>query len=167
MTRKEFFMVLLIAGLLLVLLFRNDPLGPIPGQRLSGAEVVEVIDDWSFTEKHPLLYIETRPADPYSITITFFSHRGELYVVCVYAQESHWAQYLLDSPDVRLKIDGRVYPGRASLLEDPPMIDALIDSYQDKYPGLLDSRTREEVQDFWYFRIDSTGKEADGGVPAG
>jgi hypothetical protein len=151
-------LVLLLAGLLLVLLFRNDPLGPIPGQRLNGLEVVELINDWSFTEEYPLLYIETRPADPYSTTITFFSHQDDLYVVCVYADESRWGQYLLDTPGVRLKIAESVYPGQAFRIEDPIRIDELIDSYQGKYPGLLDSRTREEVQNFWYFRIDSAGK---------
>ena len=44
-------LVLLVVSLLLIFLFRTDPLGPIPGNRLSGPEVVEPVDDWSFADE--------------------------------------------------------------------------------------------------------------------
>ena len=114
------------------------------------------MDDWSFSDEHLLLQIESRPENPYSVNITFLTHQGQLYVVCVYAEESRWGRYLQETPEARLKIDGRIYPGRVTLVEDPVLIDEMIDPYAAKYPSLFEDSTQEEVERFWYFRVDST-----------
>ncbi len=147
---------LISVSLLVVWLFRSDPRGPMPGKRLSAAEVAERVDDWSFSDEHLLLQIESRPENPYSVNITFLTHQGQLYVVCVYAEESRWGRYLQVTPEARLRIDGRIYPGRATLVEEPVLIDELIDPYAAKYPSLFEDSTQEEVERFWYFRVDST-----------
>ena len=48
-------------------LLRADPMGPLSGKMLSGAEQ-PYPDDWSVVDSHPLCALETRVDDPHSVT---------------------------------------------------------------------------------------------------
>jgi hypothetical protein len=148
--------VLLVASgtLLLVLFFLSEPLGPLPGNRLAGEEVVLPDGDWTFADEFMSLQIETRPSDPYSVTTTFFVHNGNLYIPSVFTEWSRWTHFIQEDAQVRIRVDGKVYRGRASKLEDPAVIEELAEDYGAKYPQIWETRTREEVLQFWYFRVD-------------
>ena len=59
---------------------RSNPLGPIAGRELTGEVVAEPVSDWSFTDEHNLIAVETRPDAPHSVTTICIAHEGALYV---------------------------------------------------------------------------------------
>ena len=69
--------VALLCGLALAC---GGPLGPLPGGRLKGMETTQPVEDWSFTHEVMLVQLETRPADPYSVTLGCIDHEGAIYV---------------------------------------------------------------------------------------
>ena len=64
----------------IVVATRDDPIGMMPGRALSGEVVTTPVSDWSFSDEHMLIAVETRPAAPHSVTTICFSHEGDLYV---------------------------------------------------------------------------------------
>ncbi len=69
----------LLAGLLFVCA-ACGPLGPVPGGRLSGQVVSTPVTDWTFLNDQPTIELETRPDDPYSVTVWCVSLGSRLYV---------------------------------------------------------------------------------------
>ena len=145
---------LLLVGL--VGLVGCGPLGPFPGGPLRGEVVVEPVSDWSFSDEHQLMQVETRRGFPHSITTICFTYRGELYVPAANAAEKRWPFYVLQDPYVRIKIGDRVYPGRAVRVTDAGLRDALFTAAGRKYEQIAE-RSREQLDGVWVFRIDPPG----------
>lgn len=55
---------------------------------------------------------------PHSVTTTSWVNRGELYVPCRTCSEKRWAAVVDGNPDVRVKIDGRLYERTAIRITD-------------------------------------------------
>ncbi len=110
-------LILLFAVALLVPI---DPEERRPGTRLGG-EVVEGAADWSFYEGRKKIYVETSTwyLVPHSVTTVSWVVDGELYVPCGNCATKTWPKYVVRDPDVRLKIDGKVYERKAVLITDP------------------------------------------------
>jgi hypothetical protein len=139
-------LALLIAGC--------GPIGPFPGGRLRGELVVEPVTDWSFTDEHMTIAVETRPGFPHSVTTICFVHEGQLYVPSLEPRGKKWPYYILDNPNVRLKIGDKVYPGRAVRVTDLTLDDVRA-SAAVKYPRL--SEQGDELPEIWLYRIDPRG----------
>jgi hypothetical protein len=131
------------------------PIGPFPGGPLRGEVVPGPVTDWSFSDEHPLIQVETRPAFPHSITTICFTHQGKLYVPARGGAEKKWPYYLLVDPAVKVRIDGRVYLGRATRISDDSQRNALFEAAARKYERLAD-RSADEMANVWVFRIDSS-----------
>ena len=41
----------------------------VSGRALSGTLVTSPVDNWSFTDEHEFIAVETRPAAPHSVTV--------------------------------------------------------------------------------------------------
>ncbi len=148
-----------LAALALVtalLLTACGPLGPIPGGRLHGEVVPGPVEDWSFSDAHQTIQVETRPGFPHSVTTICFTHGGKLYVPASNPTRKSWPYYLLEDPHVRLKIGDKVYLGRAVRVTDPSLTDALFDSAEKKYPQIAET-PREDRPEVWAFRIEPLG----------
>jgi len=78
--------------------------------------VTEAVVDWSFVTD-PVLDLETRPDEPYSVTLRARLLAGQLYLDP--AEGRLWLDHLRADPDVRIRIAGRVYPARAVLVGEP------------------------------------------------
>lgn len=133
-------------------LFRGDPLGPVSGRALRGAEVAYP-SDWAFSDQHTLIALETRPDDPHSVTTICFVHEGDLYVPAQGGSEKRWTGYVLKDPRVRLKIGDAIYPARAVRVEDADPA-TFLESAGKKYPRVADAEG-ELPDDIWLFRIES------------
>lgn len=105
-----------LAAVALFALGCGGPLAVFPGGALSGKVASEPVLDWSHVESGAYA-LETRPSDPYSVNVNVFSKGGALYVDP--APERRWAQHMAEDPDVRLRIDGLVYPLTAIRVDDP------------------------------------------------
>jgi hypothetical protein len=156
MSLRSFATLALLLSSAAPLLLGCGPLGPFPGGPLRGEVVVEPVSDWSFSDEHMLIQVETRPSFPHSITTICFTHRGKLYVPAADAAGKRWPFYVLQDPHVRVKIGDKIYPGRAVRVTDARLRDALITSAGRKYEQISE-RDREQFDGLWVFRIDPLG----------
>jgi len=146
-----------VATLLFLYLNRSDPYAIIPGKQLVGEEVTEPIDDWSFVLQYRTVTNEVRPSDPYSVNTGYVFHDGAIYVMSGGGGESRWAQFLIQDPNMRIRVGNTLYRARATRVEDPELVSELHAIRDARNPDSED-RTPEELARLaraWFFRIDS------------
>ncbi len=146
-------LIMTIGTLLVLYLNRSDPWGRIPGKRLLGEEVTGPIEDWSFTQQARGVTLEVRPSAPYSINASCLFHDGAFYSLAV-SIDNRWVQFLLQDPNIRFRMGDQLYKGRATVVEDPELINDLFDTLAQKYRGGVD-RTPEQRARYRFIRIDS------------
>lgn len=137
----------------LLLAVACGPWGPIPGGRLEGTVVHEPVTDWSFTNSRSTVQLETRPEDPYSVTVWCVAHDDALYVPSRHAAKKSWVQHVLDEPQVRVRVGERIYPGTMVRVTDPKQIEAVVPALVAKYH--LTPPGGEDDAGVWLFRIRS------------
>lgn len=147
-------LALLVLTVLFLYLNLSDPYGPLPGGSLQGEEVTEPVTDWSFVRQYRILTSEVRPSNPYSIHSAYVFHDGVIYLSSGLGARSRWSRFLLEDPNMRLKIGETLYPVRATRVEDPALFDAIHNTRELHYPD-TPPRTAEERAKIWFFRIDS------------
>ena len=146
-----------VATLLFLYLNRSDPYAIIPGKQLIGEEVTGPIDDWSFVQQYRTVTNEVRPSDPYSVNTGYIFHDGVVYVMSGRGGESRWAQFLLQDPNMRIRVGDKLYRVRATRVEDPELVSELHEIRGQRNPD-QEERTPEEIARLarvWFFRIDS------------
>lgn len=137
---------------------RSNPIGPLAGRELTGEVVTTAITDWSFTDEHPLIAVETRPAAPHSVTVICFSHDGALYVPARGGSAKDWPHFAVSDPRVRVKIGDKVYPALATRVEDPELRRVLIAAAAGKY-DFEGPQESGGLDDVWVFQIESAPPE--------
>ena len=112
-----------------------EPADRRPGTWLSGEIVTEEMRDWSFTDGHPEIWIETRTpyGVPHSVTIICASTNGKLYVGARDPDGKRWVANVDRDPEVRLKIGDRLYEKRLVLIDDADVREAVSSAYAAKY----------------------------------
>jgi hypothetical protein len=154
-------------GLVLALASGCGPWGPqgiVAGGPFLGATSAEFPADWSFTDAHPLVAIETRGAWlRHSVTILCVAAEGSLYVMARHAPRKRWVRNLGRDPRVRLRVGDGVYAGRAVKVEGGPESEAVARAFLRKYVGIEAERARalpgppaagEDRAEVWTWRID-------------
>ena len=131
---------------------RSNPMGPISGRALRGELVATPVSDWSFTDEHNLIAVETRPDDPHSVTTICFVIDGALYVPAQGGSDKDWTQYAVANPSARILVDGKIYPVRATRVTEESLVPAFVAAAAKKYDFPAD---REMPEDVWLFRMDS------------
>ncbi len=144
-------LALFVLMLSVLYLNRSEPYGILPGKQLQGEEVAGPIDDWSFTLQHRRVINEVRPDNPYSVNTSSLLVDGRLYLPSGSGGESRWARYLIEDPNMRLKVGGNLYKVRATRVEDPDQLNTVREAYRKKYPG----RLSDNVARFWFFQVES------------
>lgn len=136
------FAALILVACLAWLLGAVAPYGPIAGGRLRG-ERAPLPADWSFVDRVAEVQVETRLGPlPWSVTTWCLSHQGRLYLPARNCLAKRWVKNLLADPNVRVRIQGRVYELRAIRDEDPEIEQALIEQMLIKYLGIEAERPR-------------------------
>ena len=143
-------LALIVVTLSVLYLNRSDPYAIIPGKQMNGEEVAGKIDDWSFTLEHRGVTNEVRPSDPYSVNTSSLLVDEVLYIPSGKGR-SRWAEFLLEDPNMRIRVGTKIYPVRATLVEEPAELKKVREVYGAKYPG----RPPESIEEFWFFQIDS------------
>jgi hypothetical protein len=112
-----------------------EPSDRRPGTWLAGEVVTQPVDDWSFTDAHPEIRIETRTPwwIPHSVTIVCASKDGRLYVGARDPEGKRWVANVDRDPAVRLEIGDRIYEGRLVSIEDPARGQEVFAAYAAKY----------------------------------
>ena len=111
-----------ILALCLVLFGCQNPFLVFPGKSLSGEE--RIVESFAFAADYPLLQLETRLEQPYSVLLRTTVIDGELYVDAAPARR--WGKYLAESSQVRIKLGEAVYPAMAEVVTDPDITDRFL-----------------------------------------
>jgi hypothetical protein len=129
--------------ILILIVLRITGFGPharTPGLWLKGNVVTTPVTDWSFTDKIPVVQIQTETSYmlPHSVNINCLNYNGQLYLVSVYpAGTAHtWNDNVMRDPHVRLKIGDDIYDRTVSLLTDPAEQEGVLQARHNKYPQL-------------------------------
>jgi hypothetical protein len=95
-----------------------DPAGRRPGIGLSGPVAGDQQIHWQGRKQ---IFLETRPwyLIPHSVTTVAWVRDGSIFVPCGSCSGKRWPRNVAARPDVRLKIDGAIYPRRAIRISDP------------------------------------------------
>lgn len=106
-----------------------------PGLWLRGDIAAAPVTDWSFTDAIPTIKIQTQSPFllPYSVAIWCATYNGNLYVTSYRGRR--WVEDIVSYPQVRLKIDGRLYDRTLSMVTDPTEKAAVLESKAKKYPS--------------------------------
>ncbi len=120
----------LLVLLPLVLVVACGPIGPIPGNKLSGP-VTEPPTDWSALNAAEVVQLEV--AGPYVVNLWGVGLPDGYFVVAGEGRENKWARRIERSPEVRLRIDGKVYELEAEqVLRDSGAL-AIRNAFDNKY----------------------------------
>ena len=154
-------------GLLTALALACGPWGPqgiLAGGPFLGAASASFPSDWSFSDAHPLIGIETRGAVfRHSVTILCVAAEGKLYVMARHAPRKRWVQNLGRDPHVRLRVGEELYAGRAVRIGAGPEGEAVARAFLGKYVGIDVEQARplagppapgDDHAEVWTWRID-------------
>ena len=150
--------LVLVAVSAVVVGTRSDPLGPLAGRELTGEVVAERVSDWSFTDEHNLIAVETRPEAPHSVTTICIAYEGDLYVPASDASRKSWPYYAIADPRVRVKIGDLIYPARAPRVTDESLRPGLIAAARKKY-DLGEDAEGPALDQVWLFKIESVSSD--------
>lgn len=111
------------------------------GLWLSGEVVTTPITDWSFSNEHDEIFVETNTVYfvPHSVTTTVVTRGGTLYVPSLYYEggefptERFWNKNIARDPNVRLKIGDNIYERHASLVTDADERTEVLAAFAAKY----------------------------------
>ena len=148
---------------------------------LSGRLVTPPVTDWSFTDAFPTARIQTRTwyLLPYSVTIFFARHEGQLYLFSDYAapapgqpdlrdrfpEARAWNRNLVRDPRCRLQIGDQVFDCRAYVLSEAKEMEVAREAFFVKYPQLRDAQRQPEARrdKMHFFRVEVVGSKVEGG----
>lgn len=132
----------LVLGLIVLRMVGLDPKERRPGLWLTGQLVTQPVTDWSFTDRYPTIFVQTRSwyGLPHSVTTTVTAYNAHLYLTSVYRPGSQfprdrlWNRNIMRDPHVRLKIGDQVFDRTVALVTDPAEKDAVLEAKAKKYP---------------------------------
>ena len=135
------------------------PLGFLPGGRLSGEAAADYPADWAFTADVETVQVETRADGAYSVNTWCLALDGNLYLASKNAQEKQWVQNVLVDPQVRVRVEGKLYEFRIVRVEDRATIEALEGVMYRKYARNYERFTwREQPTPDepppWFYEVD-------------
>ncbi len=112
-----------------------DPSDERPGLGLSGEVHRQGVEDWSFTSGAHEIFIETVTSYwiPHSVTAWCVTVGNELYVAADDADEKRWVANVARDPNVRLKINDKVYEQKLVPITDATTIAAIDSGFVRKY----------------------------------
>ena len=135
--------IIVVCLIVILIVLRITGFGPharTPGLWLKGNVVTTPVMDWSFTDKIPVVQLQTETSYmlPHSVNINCLNYNSQLYLVSVYpAGTAHtWNDNVIRDPHVRLKIGDDIYDRTVSLVTDPAEQEGVLQARHNKYPQL-------------------------------
>jgi len=132
-----------------------EPKDRRPGMRLTGEVASEVVTDWSFTNEHQEVLLETQTwyGIPHSVTTVCAGQGDKLYVPSVYFEggawgDKFWNRNVARDPNVRMKLGDKIYPLVAVVVDDPAELQSALGALAAKYPLWKDQLSKPEAERF-------------------
>ena len=126
----------------------GGPAGVLPGGAIAG-EPATPPGDWSFAGEAGTMQLETHPFEPYSVNLAYTILDGRFYVNAG-GTKTQWASNIALDPNVRLRLDARVYDLHARRVHDPAKIDAFAEAWTAQSFFRRDPRGYDEV---WLYEL--------------
>lgn len=119
-----------------------EPRDQRPGLWLTGERVSEPVTDWTFTEGHEEIFVQTRTPYliPHSVTTYCTVYEGDLYLFSAYYEGGvfpdarGWNRNVIRDSRVRLKIGDRLFDRTVRHVTDAATREAVHASFVSKYP---------------------------------
>ena len=138
---------------MLLVLSACEPMGPMPGTKLSGT-LESVPDNWQPLDVTETVQLETRVGDRYySVNIWGIGVGEFYYVASANGIESRWAQRIEKNNQVRLRIDESLFELAAVIVTDQPEREKVAQAFKEKY----DVDSSEDFPDVVVYRLESSG----------
>lgn len=134
--------------------FRADPIGVVSGRGLTGEEVAYP-QDWTFSNDHNLIAVESRIHNPHSVTVICWIANGKLHIPARNGAEKDWPSYVLADNRVRIKVGEKVYPATLRRVSDDE-VKGLIARGAEKYPRFAQA-TADALAGIWVFEVNPRG----------
>lgn len=163
----EFPMVqITIAIFLMLVLSACEPADRTPGMWLSGELETAEVRDWTFSNEHMEIFLETHPwyGIPFSVTVVTATSAGKLFVPSIYSKpgefpgDKYWNGIIEDNPEVVIKIGNKLYPRSAHLITDEAEFEQALAALAGKYDfwrSIKEGKT--ESPPFVLIRLDEPG----------
>ena len=81
-------------------------------------------ENFAFAARYRILKLEVNPEAPYSVILRCTVINGQLYLDA--APKRRWGQYLLENPNVRVKLGADLYLATAVRTSDPDILQQFI-----------------------------------------
>ncbi|MFT4563340.1 MAG: hypothetical protein ACI9BW_003094 [Gammaproteobacteria bacterium] len=136
---------------LIILLTGCDPVFILPGGKLGG-DLSAVPDSWPAIDDVKTIQLETNVQDPYSVNIWAIT-LGSIVYVHAGDNRSTWVENMEADPNVRIRVDGKLFELKASRVTSADEFKTFSDAYEKKYG----SRPRNEnVAEAYLFRLEQS-----------
>ena len=109
----------------------SGPMGPIPGGELQGTPAPWP-EDWSYTDDIENVLLQTRPQDPYSVTIWIVTVEDKVYIAAG-DEDAKWVQYMRANPNVILSVNGKLINAVVANVTANEEINRVVQAYLTKY----------------------------------
>jgi hypothetical protein len=116
------------------------------------------VHDWSFSDAHEQIDLETGGNDPHSVHAWCAGLGERLYVPTSMIRgpkdpsRRSWVRNVLANPRVRVRIGDALYERRAVRVEDATEYAAALAALESKYDR--DPAKRDPERTIWIFRLD-------------
>ena len=134
--------VITLFTILSLLIVGYEPQDQSPGLWLTGELATEPVADWSFTEQHEEIFVQTRSPwlIPHSVTTYCATYNDSFYLFSAYygggdfPDLRRWNKNVVRDPRVRLKIGDQLFDQRVSYIDDESIRMPVHQAFVDKYP---------------------------------
>lgn len=125
------------------LLAACEPQDRRPGTWLTGELETNTVTDWSFSNEHQEVFLQTHPwyGIPHSVTVVMAAADSHIYVPSIYMEEpktfpdgKYWNRIVSNNPNVEIKIGDKLYPRVISLVTEDADFERGLTAFAEKYP---------------------------------
>lgn len=152
------FLTILILIVASLRIFGLNPQDQRPGLWLSGTLQATPVSDWSFTDDHIEIFVQTntRYGIPHSVTAYSTDYQGSFYLFSAYygggtfPDDRGWNRNVMRDPRVRIKIGENLYDRQLSYISDEAIRIAVHNELEAKYPEW----NSPGLENVYVFRVD-------------
>jgi len=144
-------LVVIVVAVLATLRFVGvEPQDRTPGLWLKGDVPAMPVTDWSFTDEHAEIHLQTSTAYliPHSVTVYCATMDNKLYLLSAYydggtfPEMRSWNRNIVRDPRIRLKIGDQLFDQTVSYVDDESIRRPVYDALGEKYPNWADPHSK-------------------------
>lgn len=143
-----------LSVIVIPVLFGFGPCGPIAGGELDGPVERQKIDDFRFVQDVERCALEVRDEKAHSVTVNCWAVGNQLFIGCQDCAGKTWSDIILANPSARVRIGEKIYPVKATRMQDDGAIKRAWKFRWEKYG---ESELGPVPEGYWLFHMGSRG----------